>query len=216
MTEADVTVILAAGEGSRLDGHGKALVRVGGWTLVERAAAAALDAGTSPLVVLGHRAEQVRAALRRETQRRPGLSLDLDPGLQLRTCPEWNRGLSASFRTGIEGARALGAARVAVVLVDQPGIGAAALRRVLDAHRAGRIARGEVDGRPTHPVVFEIDAAIEAAAAAQGDEGARAYVQAHPELLDAVDLTGWAQDADIDTVDDLQRWRAGQRGGSAG
>lgn len=193
-------MILAAGEGSRLGSRGKALVSVDGRTLMQRAVQAATDAGTVPLLVLGHRAEQVRAVLDETAT----------VATEVVICPTWQQGLSASLRAGVQGARERGADRVAVVLVDQPGIGAEALRTVLDAHHPGRIARGAVRGRPTHPVVLEIQAALDAAAAAQDDEGARAYLRAHPELLDTIDLTWCADDADIDTPEDLLRWRAAQ------
>lgn len=214
-----VTVILAAGEGSRLGSRGKALVSIDGRTLVQHAVQAAADAGTVPLLVLGHRAEQVRAVLDQTAALNDAPALDETaapddaPGLagaEIVICPNWQQGLSASFRAGIQGAHDRGAERVAVVLVDQPGIGAEALRTVLDAHRSGRIARGAVRGRPTHPVVLDIRAALAAAAMAQGDEGARAYLQAHPELLDTIDLTESADDADIDTPGDLARWGAAQ------
>ncbi|WP_218220631.1 NTP transferase domain-containing protein [Nesterenkonia sp. Act20] len=201
-----VTVILAAGEGSRLGSRGKALVSVHGRTLMQRAVQAATDAGTVPLLVLGHRAEEALAVLDEAVAL--GEASAIAP--EVVVCPNWHRGLSASFRTGIQAARDRRADRVAVVLVDQPGIGAEALRRVLDAHRPGRVARGVVQGRPTHPVVFEIRAALDAAAAAQQDEGARAYLRDHPELLDAIDLTDCAEAADIDTPEDLLRWRAAQ------
>lgn len=207
-----VTVILAAGEGSRLGSRGKALVSVDGRTLMQRAVQAATDAGTVPLLVLGHRAEQVRAALYRTAalEESAGLDETAPVATEVVICPTWRQGLSASFRAGVQGARERGADRVAVVLVDQPGIGAEALRAVLDAHRPGRIARGAVRGRPTHPVVLEIHAALDAAAAAHDDEGARAYLRAHAELLDTIDLTCCADDADIDTPEDLLRWRAAQ------
>ncbi|WP_318779787.1 nucleotidyltransferase family protein [Nesterenkonia halotolerans] len=202
-----VTVILAAGEGSRLGSRGKALVSRDGRTLVQHAVQAAADAGTVPLLVLGHRAEQVRAVLDETAALDEATAL---AGAEIVICPTWRQGLSASFRAGVQGAHDRGADRVAVVLVDQPGIGAEALRMVLDAHRPGRIARGSVRGRPTHPVVLDLRAAFDAAAVAQDDEGARPYLRAHPELLDTVDLTGSAEDADIDTPEDLLRWRAAQ------
>lgn len=193
----DVTVILAAGAGTRLGGHGKALLRLRGETLTARALRSARAAGTSPLLVLGHRAGPVRAALAQA----PGWAEE-----DAVDCPDWERGLSASFRTGVHAAAQRGAERVAVVLVDQPGIGAPALQAVLAGHAPGRIARGLVAGSLTHPVVFELGAAQAAAALAVGDQGARPYLQAHAELVDAIDITGLAEAQDIDTPEDLTAW----------
>jgi molybdenum cofactor cytidylyltransferase/nicotine blue oxidoreductase len=38
------------------------------------------------------------------------------------------------------------------------------------------------------------------------DEGARAFLAAHPDLVDEVAVDG--DPADLDTTDDLNRWRA--------
>lgn len=198
----DVTVILAAGAGSRLGGQGKALLRAGGEMLVERALRCARHAGTLPLLVLGHRAQEVRAALTRSA---------LGAAPDIVDCPNWEQGLSASFRTAVRAAAELGAGRVTVVLVDQPGITAAALRTVLHAHIPGRIARGLVDGSATHPVVFDLAGAQAAAALAVGDEGARAHLRAHPELVDMIDISDIGAAADIDTPEDLSRWETEAR-----
>jgi len=197
MSSLDVTVILAAGAGTRLGGTGKALLQVNSQTLAQRAIDAAEEAGTVPLLVLGHRAEEVQAELTAGT---------VSFGLQILVCKDWEQGLSASLQAGVKGAAALGAGRVAVVLVDQPGISAAALSRVLEAQSPGRVARGSVHGRGTHPVVFDVEAALAAAGKATGDQGAREYLRAHSGLVDDIDITADADDADIDTTEDLLRW----------
>ncbi|MGJ9373490.1 nucleotidyltransferase family protein [Nesterenkonia sp. CF4.4] len=198
----DVTVILAAGAGTRLGGQGKALLRVGGETLAERALRSARAAETSPLLVLGHRAAEVRAALSQEASWTSAEIVD---------CSDWGQGLAASLRAGVRAAAERGVGRVAVVLVDQPGISSTALRRVLRAHTPGRITRGVVRGAATHPVVFDLGTAQEAATLAVGDEGARTYLRAHPELIDAVDISDVAEPADIDTPEDLSRWEPDTR-----
>lgn len=198
----DVTVILAAGAGTRLGGQGKALLRVGGETLARRALRSARAAETSPLLILGHRAPEVRAALSQEPHLSPTEIVD---------CPDWEQGLAASLRAGVRAAAARGVGRVAVVLVDQPGISSTALRRVLHAHTPGRITRGLVGGAATHPVVFDLGTAQQAARLAAGDEGARSYLRAHPELIDAVDISELAEPGDIDTPEDLSRWEPDTR-----
>jgi bifunctional UDP-N-acetylglucosamine pyrophosphorylase/glucosamine-1-phosphate N-acetyltransferase len=57
-------VILAAGQGKRMNGMAKVLCRAGGRTLVESVASTARDAGASRIVcVLGHERDQVAAVL---------------------------------------------------------------------------------------------------------------------------------------------------------
>ncbi|WP_191089909.1 nucleotidyltransferase family protein [Nesterenkonia ebinurensis] len=190
------TVILAAGQAERLGGASKPLLRADGELLAVRALRTAWETGTVPVLVLGHRSEEVLEALNSDAR-----------GLLGRTdvvvLSGRQRQLADSFRMGVQRAAELGAQWIAVLLVDQPGIGAAALKAVLDEHSPGRITQGAVAGRPTHPVVFDTGDAAAAAALAEGDEGARRYLRAQAHRLDLMDLTGIADDTDIDTPEDL-------------
>lgn len=210
-----VTIILAAGRGRRLGGAGKALIRLGGTgtrTLAARAMHAALEAGTHPILVLGHRRAEVVRTLAEEAP-------DLLARTTVAECPDWCMGLSASFRAGVAAACAVSGRtaggsvdgaprRCAMLLVDQPHVGAEALRRVLAAHRPGRIARGTRAGRDGHPVVLDLAEAREAARGAVGDEGARRHLRRQRGRIDRVVLDGVDDDADVDTPTDLARERA--------
>ena len=104
---------------------------------VVAAARAVLD---PVVVVLGARAEQVRA----------GVALG---GVAVVECPDWADGMSASLRCGLG---ALGEAEAVVVLLgDQPLVTPDVLRAVL---AAGAPARAAYDGVPGHPVL--LDAAL--------------------------------------------------------
>lgn len=198
------TVILAAGEGRRLGGDSKPLIRVAGESLAARSLGAALAAGTAPVLVLSYQAEEVVRVLEHECPDR----LRRSRLVTITGSGEGRPEMAASFRAGVQRAAALGVAQIAVLLVDQPGIGAPALRAVLDAHTPGRITRGSVGGRHCHPVVFDTDDALAAAGHAQGDEGARRYLRAQTVRVGVIDLTGVAQDADLDTPQDLVECRA--------
>ncbi|BFO16756.1 hypothetical protein SHKM778_31440 [Streptomyces sp. KM77-8] len=87
--------------------HAVAVLRAGGCTRVH--------------VVLGARADEVRA--------RASL-----PGCALVDNPEWERGMGTSLRAGLESLAGTGARAALVSLVDQPGIGAEAVARVLGAY----------------------------------------------------------------------------------
>lgn len=191
-------MILAAGNGSRLGVCAKPLLRVGGVPLGIRAADAALEAGTVPLLVLGFQASEVAAQLR-------AYDPELMGQVHVVEAPQWHVGLSASFIKGVAAVEDRGAQCCAVLLVDQPGIGSLALQRLLQEHQPGRITRGVIDSRPGHPVVFDVPDAVAAAAGAVGNEGARAYLQQHSRRVDLIDISLYAEDYDIDTQEDLAR-----------
>jgi molybdenum cofactor cytidylyltransferase/nicotine blue oxidoreductase len=99
----------------------------------------------------------------------------------------------------------LGAAsgdRAVIVLVDTPGIGADQVRQVLALDAPFVIAR--YGSRRGHPVAIDRPLWTEVVALAEGDQGARPFMRAHPELVTDVPCAG--DPADIDTSDDLARW----------
>ncbi|WP_147108308.1 nucleotidyltransferase family protein [Nesterenkonia populi] len=189
-------VILAAGQGRRIGGVSKPLLRRHGRTLAGLALQAAVEAGTEPVLLLGHRSDEVRAALDAE-----------EPGLVRQTrIVELPAGQMAdSFRAGVEQAVRLGADQAVLTLVDQPAIGTKALHAVLKAHQPGQITRGSLHGRPTHPVLMELGDAQAAAALAVGDEGARRHLRQNQHRTRLVSLDGMAEDWDIDTPEDAER-----------
>ncbi|MPV35480.1 nucleotidyltransferase family protein [Georgenia subflava] len=95
-------------------------------------------------------------------------------------CPEWERGIGASLRHGLE---VLGTehARVVIHLVDYPDIGPDVVVRVLD--RAGdALARAVFDGRPGHPVVVPKSHLEPLVASLHDDDGAGPYLRRHGAL----------------------------------
>ncbi len=187
-----VGVLLAAGGGRRLGGGGKALLRVGGLPLVERGVRALRDGGCRPVVVvLGARGDEVR--------RLPALR-----DAVLADNPDWETGMGSSLRAGLDAVTAVGGAAALVTLVDQPGIGAAAVARVRAAHRsAATLACAAYGGRRGHPVLLGADHFAGARAAAVGDRGARDHLRSHAAALTLVECGDIADPADIDTPGDL-------------
>ncbi|NCT66652.1 MAG: peptide-methionine (R)-S-oxide reductase MsrB [Rhodanobacteraceae bacterium] len=115
-------ILLAAGASSRL-GQPKQLLALDGEPLLRRAARALLATAPAELVVvLGHDAERLHAAL---------------AGLPLRTCVALDHaeGLAASLRAGLA-ALAPDCAGALVALTDQPALAAAHLCALRDAWRA--------------------------------------------------------------------------------
>ncbi|WP_231955547.1 nucleotidyltransferase family protein [Occultella aeris] len=191
-------VVLAAGAGSRLGLGPKALLDFRDAPLVEHVVGALRDGGCDRVVVvLGAEAARVR------------LCTDLGDA-RVVVNADWASGLASSFRTGVAAAQAAGPVPVLIALVDQPGVSGELVAHLLAEHRAGTVtaARFGPNARPGHPMVFDADVAAEAAARATGDEGARRYLRAHPEVLRPVDCTGLGAAEDVDVVGDLHRLRS--------
>ncbi|MCY0904993.1 nicotine blue oxidoreductase [Arthrobacter sp. H14-L1] len=182
-------VLLAAGAGRRLGRGPKALLQFRGTTLVEHLAGVLRAGGCEDIVVvLGSEAPRVSA----ETQLERYRVLD-NPG--------WDAGMSTSFRLGV-GAAAAGN-HVLVALVDQPGLTAATVARLLDSHQTGRVTaagyqRAGILHRG-HPVLFDSSLVRQAATVASGDSGARAFLRANPALVDLIDCSDLSDGADVDT-----------------
>lgn len=185
-------LLLAAGGGRRLGGHPKALLRHRGLTLVEHAAGVLRTAGCTRVhVVLGARADAVRE------------QADLE-GCVLVDNPEWERGMGTSLRAGLDSLAGTAAAAAVVLLVDQPGIRAQAVGRVLAAYRdENSLASAAYDGVRGHPVLFGRAHWAGIAESATGDRGARAYLKAHQQDITLVECADVARPYDIDTAADL-------------
>ena len=177
-------VVLAAGEGRRFGGA-KQLALVRGRPLLSHAVAAARAAGLDRVVVvLGARAEAVRAGV------------DLG-GVDVAVCEDWADGLSASLRCGLRAAAASDEVdEVVILLGDQPGVGPEAVTRVRAA--PGDAARATYGGAPGHPVVLR-RALLARAGELAGDAGFR-------DLLGGatpVECGDLGDPRDIDTPGDL-------------
>ncbi|MEU5840952.1 nucleotidyltransferase family protein [Rhodococcus sp. NPDC047139] len=183
-------IVLAAGGGSRLGGRAKALLPHRGRPLLHTVVDALLDGGCDEvLVVVGAFGEDVAAV-------RPA-------GTTVVRNPRWSEGMSTSLRRGVEAAR--DHERIALTVVDFPGITAELVRHVLDAHRPGTVTLPIFGERPGHPVVFDTADAVAAANEATGDEGARSFLARNRERVRRVDCTRLADAGDVDTPEDLQR-----------
>jgi nicotine blue oxidoreductase len=119
--------------------------------------------------------------------------------------PGWRTGMGSSLREGLE---TLPADRDAVViaLVDQPLIGPETVRRLIAAFTAGaEIAVACYAGQPRNPVLIGRAHWAEAAAAAQGDAGARSFLRARQDLVFAVECGDVGSPDDLDTPEDMVR-----------
>ena len=186
-------VLLAAGQGSRF-GRPKALVELDGQTLAERGVTLLRAGGTDPVLIVTGAAE-----------------VELRPEHQARTVynGEWRTGMGSSLRaalralTELEAGPEIGA--VVVALADQPLVGAEAVGRLIAAYRAGAgVAVAAYGGKPRNPVLLAREHWPEVIATATGDQGARAFLRARPELVTLVECGDTGRPDDIDTPADLE------------
>ncbi|OEJ41690.1 4-diphosphocytidyl-2C-methyl-D-erythritol synthase [Streptomyces agglomeratus] len=185
-------LLLAAGAGRRLGGRPKALLEHRGRPLVEHAVRVLREGGCGPVhVVLGAAADQVRE------------HADLS-GCVLVDNPEWDEGMGSSLRAGLASLAGTGAGAALVSLVDQPGIGAAAVGRVVAAYRSpSSLVAAAYDGKRGHPVLFGAGRWADIVRTATGDGGARAYLKQHEGAVTLVECGDVAAAYDIDTPEDL-------------
>jgi len=184
-------IVLAAGRGSRFGAEPKMLARFEGVALVRRAAEAALGGGGSPvLVVVGHRATDVRVALE---------------GLDVRIVENsaYADGLSTSLRAGFAALPEM--ARAAIVLLgDMPTVDAGLVASLIEAWATRGRPSALVptwEGRRGNPVVLSRALAPEVECLA-GDVGAGAFLRGRADVVEwPVDDPAVA--LDVDTAEAL-------------
>lgn len=178
-------VVLAAGAGTRFGGP-KALVRLDGERLVDRAVAT-LRAGGCPEVTVVQGAAELHDV--------EALVVDN---------PLWGTGMGSSLRVALDHLAAGTSSAAVVLLVDTPWVGPAAVQRLVEAHGRGAVAAQATYGSvPGHPVLLARATWAQVAATAEGDQGARAWLWAHPEVVVAVGCDGTGDPRDVDRPGDL-------------
>jgi CTP:molybdopterin cytidylyltransferase MocA len=187
MIETVAGVLLAAGGGSRL-GQPKALVRLDGRTLAERGAALLRAGGADPVLIVAGAAP-----------------VELD-GVRTVVNPQWRTGMGSSLRTALRALADTSAGAAVIALADQPLVGPEAVARLIAAYRAGAtVAVATYQGKPRNPVLVAREHWAGVIGTATGDQGARAFLRARPELVTRVECGDTGRPDDIDTPADLDR-----------
>jgi len=185
-------IVLAAGSSSRL-GHPKQLLDLQGKPMLRHVVDAALASALEEVVVVvGHAAADVRAAL------------PTDDRLRTVDNPRYADGQSMSLIAGLDAVDARGEA-IVVLLGDQPGVRSRAIDAVVERyrHEPATIVQASYSGTPAHPTL--IDRALwPELRALTGDEGARAVIRRHRNERVVVELGG-RPPVDIDTESDYRR-----------
>jgi len=187
-------VVLAAGESQRMGGRPKPLIERDGVPLVRRVAQALVDAGVDEVVVvLGHRAQAVAAAL---------ASMPVTSVVNA----AYAEGRISSLRAGL-GALSPDCEAILVALADQPLLEAADVAALVSAFRGRGAVRAlvpRVDGVRGHPVIFERSVRDEILAGGSGF-GVRQWLDANPGQVGWVDSDRPGYIEDVDSPEDLQR-----------
>ncbi|WP_207462451.1 molybdopterin-binding/glycosyltransferase family 2 protein [Azospirillum sp. SYSU D00513] len=181
-------LVLAAGRSTRMGGPNKLLAPVDGGPLITRTVDAVLASGAGPvLVVTGHMAEEVRAAV----GARP---------VAFTHNPAFAEGLSTSLRAGLA-ALPGDVDGVLVCLGDMPRVSSAAIDRLIAAFNPleGRaICVPVTGGKRGNPVLWDRAFFPEMAQAA-GDTGAKHLIGRHAELVCEVPIDEPGVLYDVDT-----------------
>lgn len=186
-------LLLAAGAGTRIGGP-KALLELDGRTLLARGITMLRDGGCDLVVVIvGAAAEQVSA---------------LVVAADAVVAAGWQEGLGGSLRAGLEALDTTPATACVVALVDQPLVGADAVRRLCATAGRTKAAVATYDGKQRNPVLLDRSIWAAVAALATGDVGARAWLRAHADQVLDVPCDGTGSPADIDTPADYESMRS--------
>ncbi|HEX3764563.1 MAG TPA: molybdopterin-binding/glycosyltransferase family 2 protein [Kofleriaceae bacterium] len=194
-------VVLAAGRASRM-GSNKLVAELDGEPIVRRTVRAVLGSRACPVIVVtGHEAEAVRAAL---------AGLDV----QFAHNPDFALGMSTSLRVGVAAAGT--AAGALICLGDMPKLEARHLDTVIDAYRSGdpdEIIVPTCDRKRGNPVLWP-QLYFAEIAELTGDVGARALIDRHAEQVRLLAIDDPAILVDVDTPAALAELR-GRAAGAA-
>lgn len=190
-------VLLAAGEGARMGGMAKPLIRLQGVPLVKRQLIALSGAGVDEVVVV---TGFERAAVEAQVQEFP---------VTLAHNADYAQGQQNSVRTGLT---ALGGKfdAVLVVLADQPLIGANDLTELIAAFKksakceGGQVLVPVVNGQRGNPVLLDAEACAQILAS-DTNLGCRHLIERNPELVHVHETANTRFITDLDTLEDVQK-----------
>ena len=185
-------VILAAGRSSRMGGPNKLLEQLHGKPLVRIVAEQALASRAKPVIVVtGHQADRVRAAL-------GGLDVSFVHN------SDFADGIASSVKAGIAAVPAQADGAV-IGLGDMPLVDAGLIDRLIDAlapDKGALIAVPAAEGRRGNPVLWS-RRFFDELMTLEGDVGARHMIARHQEAVVEVEAEGQSAFLDIDTPEAL-------------
>lgn len=190
-------VLLAAGEGRRMGGVAKPLIRLQGVPLVKRHLIALSGAGVDEVaVVTGFEREAMEA----QVQEFP---------VTLVHNAAYAEGQQGSVRTGLAALSGKFDA-VLVVLADQPLVGANDLTELISAYKkspkreGGMVLVPVVNGQHGNPILLDAEAHAQILAS-DANLACRKFVESHPELVLVHETGNTRFITDLDTPEDVQK-----------
>lgn len=189
-------LILAAGESSRM-GRDKALLDFRGLSFLETAAATLRSAGVEPIVVvLGHRAQEIRRATRLE-------------GVQVVVNERYSLGQTSSLQAGL---RVLGDSEIEAVvlwLVDHPAVSAETVAKLVTEFRKSNapVVIPQYRGERGHPVMISRVLFEELLRLAPG-EAANTTIRKHRDETTWIDVDDPGVRLDIDDPEEYRNLKA--------
>lgn len=187
-------VLLAAGEGARMGGVAKSLIRLQGVPLINRQLIALSGAGVDEVVVVtGH----AREAVESQVQSFP---------VTLAYNPAYREGQQGSVRVGLAALNGNFDA-VFIVLADQPLIGSADLTELIVAFKkrpSGNVVIPVVQGQRGNPILLDGVARAQILAS-DTNLGCRHLIERQPELVHVHETVNLRFVTDLDTLEDVQQ-----------
>ncbi len=193
-------LLLAAGEGSRLGGLPKALLKKEGESLLSRFLRSIQKSNpVETLAVTGYYADAIEAEI-------SSISQKIDRSIAIVKNPNPEEGQSSSVRLGLESLKS-DYDVLLVALCDQPNIGVSEIEALLEQfNQAGsnkEIVLPMVNGSRGNPVLFS-KRVIEEILATHGMV-CRPFMDQHPELVKVFETNNQAYLLDVDTRADIQK-----------
>lgn len=188
-------VVLAAGQSTRAGDLNKLMAPIDGVPMIARTVAHIQASRAEPVIVVtGHEADRVRAALK-------------DSGVSFAHNPDYARGMATSIAAGV---KALPAAvdGALICLGDMPGIEGAEIDRLIEAFDPAQdaaICIPVAGGRRGNPVLFAARF-FPALEELSGDSGAKTVIAAHGDLVREVAMAGSGTLIDLDTQEAIARF----------
>jgi molybdenum cofactor cytidylyltransferase len=186
-------VLLAAGEGRRMGGVSKPLIRLQGVPLISRHLVALSGAGVDEVVVVtGHARDGIEAQVQ-------GFPVTLAHN------PRYPEGQEGSVRIGLAALNGPFDA-IFVVLADQPMIGAGDLTELIGAFKkrpGGHVVVPVVDGKRGNPILLD-DAAHAQILASGTNLACRHLIERQPEFVHAHATANARFIVDLDTLEDVR------------
>ena len=186
-------ILLAAGESSRM-GQLKALLPWRGRSLLEHQVSALREGGADRVVVvLGHRADDLRPLL----EGKDGVSWTLNL--------DYLQGKTTSIRAGLSALNYPALDVILLLNVDQPR-DAADIARVLEAHRAhgNAVTVPEYRGKGGHPIALSATLLPELLEIDEDTQGIKAVVRRRPESVQRLPLDNPGILLDLNTPEQYQ------------